>query len=57
VQRNNIKKCVLDNMGGLVEKVDRKARKPRTAQKLSLKWMNGGNGRMQTKEKGRTTED
>jgi len=34
VQCKNIKKCLLDNMNGLGEKADMKARKHRITQKL-----------------------
>jgi hypothetical protein len=39
------KKCMLDTMCDLIGKVDRKARKPWTAQEM-LNKINKGNGRM-----------
>jgi hypothetical protein len=37
VQWNNIKKCVLDTMSGLVGKVERRARKPWIIQEMISK--------------------
>jgi hypothetical protein len=37
VQWNNIKECVLDNLGCLVGKVEKRARKPRITQEMISK--------------------
>ena len=58
VQWNNIKECVLDIIGDLVGKVEKRARKPWITQEMIRKWMSEGNGRMSTlKKAGGTTGD
>jgi hypothetical protein len=55
---NNMKKCLLVIVSGLVGKLDGRARKPWITKKLPVKWMKEGNGRMSgTKKEEKTTED